>query len=230
MLHRQEGKALAVLIVGRKGSGKTTFLKHCAITWAKTTTGGSSVDDEHSLNDLDLVVYIDRTHEGKTWKETFLRGVKGSARVKEQAWSLFLTAGPRVAVLVDDLDNFSNQSVINDIYDAVINRHCHMVIACQYGHDKLKERAQHFGLHAEICALKDTNLEEFIAKYAQVCIPAELIKENTKDMLAWLDPKTEKGQMANQLIGYPKGGEFKWPQAKLFGFLAAQWDRYIDEC
>ena len=76
---------------GKPGSGKTTLLKHLAIRWAGKKLAESpeepNRDPEESLPFLDkeLVVFVDKRHEGKDLDETIKNALKGSAEEKYEA-------------------------------------------------------------------------------------------------------------------------------------------------
>ena len=133
---------MAVLIQGQVGTGKTAFMKCCAFSWASNGTIPGQAGGEHPLKEMDLVVFIDKTHERKTWEATFKKAVHGNSFVKQQAWAMLNNKRnkQKIAILVDGINEFQNQPVIDAIFDMVKNRTCHVVVTCRTYHDVLRNQ------------------------------------------------------------------------------------------
>ena len=164
------GDSTAVLIQGQVGIGKTAFMKCCASSWASNGSIPGQAGEEHPLKEMDLVVFIDKTHERKTWEATFKKAVHGNSDVKQQAWAMLQDRKNRfkIAILVDGVNEFKKRPIINAIFDTVKNRTCHMVISCRTYHDVLRNKVRHFNQNVELQGVQYNCLQNCISRYLEL--------------------------------------------------------------
>ena len=180
-MFKSNGGGLSILIEGKAGSGKTTLLKHCAIRWAqsKQPTTAETVDADTCENFplclKDLVVYVNKSHEGNNLNETIMNAIKGSMDEKKEAVQLLSEHPEQLFLLVDALDEFRNESVIKEVFDLASDGRTHILVSCREGHPYLKDQMQNFCRHVKVSGFELTDAHSFIQKFMKVLLADDAV-------------------------------------------------------
>ena len=173
---------------GRPGSGKTTLLKHWAIRWAEYME--QSERDEpcdgnqgtFTLSDIDLLVYINRDHEGSCLEETIQNAMKGPPREKKEAAQLWKEHPDKVFLFIDALDEFNNKKVISEVFRLASDQSTNLLVSCRDGHQYLNDQMNNFTRHLKVAGFTQTGTKKLIGKYMNV-----LCEEKANDLCSHIN-------------------------------------------
>ena len=180
-MFKSNGGGLSILIEGKAGSGKTTLLKHCAIRWAQTKqpTTAETLDADTCENFplclKDLVVYVNKSHEGSNLNETIMNAIKGSSDEKEEAVQFLREHPDQLFLLVDALDEFRNENVIKEVFDLASDGCTNILVSCREGHPYLKDQMPNFCRHVKVSGFEQTGAHSFIQKFMKVLLPDDAV-------------------------------------------------------
>ena len=180
-MFKSNGGGLSILIEGKAGSGKTTLLKHCAIRWAKSKqpTTAETLDadtcENFPLCAKDLVVYVNKSHEGSNLNETIMNAIKGSTDEKEEAVRLLREHPEQLFLLVDALDEFRNENVIKEVFDLASDGRTNILVSCREGHPYLKDQMPNFCRHVKVSGFEQTDAHSFIQKFIKILLPDDAV-------------------------------------------------------
>ena len=176
MLKPRDGAA-SVIMEGKPGSGKTTLLKHLAIRWAGKKLNASSEepnrDPEESLPFLDkeLVVFVDKRHEGKDLDETIKNALKGSAEEKDEALTFLRRHPGKSFLLVDALNEFRTKKVIKDVFRLASEGSVNVLVSCREGHPFLQVGMDNFTQHVKVVGFEHDDAQNFVKKFMKILLP-----------------------------------------------------------
>ena len=184
------GEGLSIIVEGKAGSGKTTLLKHCTIRWAqsKQPSTAEAVDADTCENFplclMDLVVYVNKSHEGNSLNETIINAIEGSMDEKEEVVSLLREHPEQLFLLVDALDEFRNERVIKEVFELARNWRTNILVSCREGHPHLNDKMQNFCRHVKVSGFEQADAHSFIQKFMKVLLPEdEDISKNKADKI-----------------------------------------------
>ena len=189
----KRGFVLAILLMGLVGTGKTTCMKHWASEWAESRCDQWNDPSRCTLpEDIDLMIYIDRTHECWNWKDTFFKAVNGSRNEKIEAWTRLQNRDRSIALFVDGIDEFKHIQNIKEIFS--LQCVCHLVISCRSNHPVLKDREHFFKHKVKVHGINPEGIKQYIGKYLAVMganedtAEALYSKLDKEDMSFWAIP------------------------------------------
>ena len=168
---------------GRPGSGKTTLLKHWAIQWAEyiehlerdePCDGNQGTS---TLSDIDLLVYINRDHEGSCLEETIQNAMKGPPREKQEAAQFWKEHPDKVFLFIDALDEFKNKEVVGEVFRLASDQSTNLLVSCRDGHQYLNNQMKNFTRHLKVASFTQTGTKKLIGKYMNV-----LCEEKANDL------------------------------------------------
>ena len=178
-MFKSNGGGFSILVEGKAGSGKTTLLKHCAIRWAqsKQPSTAETVDtdtcENFPLRAKDLVVYVDKNHEGNNLNETIMNAIKGPKKEKAEGMRLLREHPEQLFLLVDGLDEFRNENVRKEVFDMVQDGCTNILVSCREGHPYLNDKMQNFCCHVKVSGFEQNDAHSFIQKFMKVLLPED---------------------------------------------------------
>ena len=161
-----KGEILSIILEGKPGSGKTTLMKHCAITWAKDKAPQTTEkliqdkDEQLPLFEKDLVVFIQRKHEGENFDETVINAVPKKER--EMAKELLEEHPEKCFLFVDAIDEFRNEKVIREAFESAEEGSTNIIISCRDGHPYLDNQMGNFIRHVKVAGFEPDDAQNFI--------------------------------------------------------------------
>ena len=158
---------LAVLLLGQAGTGKTMCLKYWAYWWAHSRDPTHTVPEDLAIlpENIDLLIYIDKTHEKSNWKKTFMQAVDGDENEKKEAWTMLkdTNTAKRIAIFIDGINEFKSSKILKEIFRLV--RRCHLAISCRSNPPVLKHRELEGFLQVEVIGIDPGQKSQFINNY-----------------------------------------------------------------
>ena len=178
-----------MIIEGKAGSGKTTLMKHCAIRWAHTKSNGTrevSIGDSSNrlpFFEKELVVFIQKEHEGENLDETVMNAMNVSKREKHEAKQLLKEHPEKCFLFLDALDEFRNRKVIEEVFERASDSSTNITVTCRDGHPYLNNQMNSFTRHVKVVGFKPDDAANFVKRFMKGLVDDyTLCKEKTEKL------------------------------------------------